>query len=867
MRDSAGETVLAQPGAKKGPHVGTQLPKTGDGASDTTPPTLVDVSGERGDGKSVVKERFVLEKLLGAGGMGSVYKAKDLRKVEARDRNPWVAVKLLNDDFKTHPDAFISLQREARKSQALAHPNIVKVYDFDRDGDMVFMTMELLGGSDLNHYIRDNPDGVEMDEVLRLTREMGAALRHAHANNIIHADFKPANVFLTEDGTAKVLDFGIAQAVAQADVGQSAGDKTVFDPGSLGALTPAYASLEMLQGKDPLPADDIFALGCAVYQLVSGRHPYDKMPADQAARQGKEAPKLEKLNRKQWRALQRAVALKREDRYETVAEFLKEFAPYHNPWARRLGIAVGVALMLGAVGVYQAVMDYYEEEAREAEVRKQRAELTEASEQMQAERSLKKQLDDKFSEFRSTVDVQEAALDQHRFRFEPTLAWQQHMDQLLIDLERLHDRDDWSVLLSQNGDVEQDARDRLAEAEVARRNVARQGTTTWLQRYREKVSEDYLAAAASMARERDFTEAQASIYAAERLYPDSPKLQGARESLQSLVAAAQAEAERVLAEAQAARLESDFAAADAAFRRDLESCTQTLSRTGRGGQFTYDIRGMAAKTTRFEKTYAPLGNRARVAVQGYVAELGACIQMYGYADPAGARERLEIAKQSLPNYADSLGGLVIQPWNNCKPSFAGKGQRYDCFDRFLGAEGRGPALVVVPAAAGMPGFSIGKYEVSIGEFNTWCNASGACAPSAEDGALPVTGRSAEEVMGYLEWLSESTGFQYQLPSHRQWVYAADAQGTGLDPGRNCTLTARGIVKGQVFLPIESGASNQWGLVHHLGNAREMVTVSGGIGAAGGSRVDPIDDCTVEALDDLDQGGDSVTGFRVVRLSQ
>src|SRR5690606_40493955 len=89
----------------------------------------------------VLKNRFVFEELLGAGGMGVVYKAKDLLKVEAQDRDTYVAIKVLSDEFKSHPEAFIAHQRESRKTQKIAHPNIVNVHDFDRDGDTVFMTM------------------------------------------------------------------------------------------------------------------------------------------------------------------------------------------------------------------------------------------------------------------------------------------------------------------------------------------------------------------------------------------------------------------------------------------------------------------------------------------------------------------------------------------------------------------------------------------------------------------------------------------------------------------------------------------------------------------------------------------------------
>ena len=98
--------------------------------------------------------RFVLEECIGFGGMGTVYKALDLRKLEASDRKPYIAIKVLNVQFRGHPKSLIALQREARKAQALAHPNIVTVYDFDRDGPIVYLTMEYLSGKPLSQMLR-----------------------------------------------------------------------------------------------------------------------------------------------------------------------------------------------------------------------------------------------------------------------------------------------------------------------------------------------------------------------------------------------------------------------------------------------------------------------------------------------------------------------------------------------------------------------------------------------------------------------------------------------------------------------------------------------------------------------------------------
>ena len=212
---------------------------------------------------AVMKERFELQEVLGVGGMGTVYRGIDLIKKEARDRHPYVALKVLNEDFKQHPDSFIALQREASRQQKLAHPNIATVYDFDRTGSTVFLTMELLEGTPLNTYIKKTvraKGGLPFEEAFPIIEGLGAGLVYAHERNIVHSDFKPGNCFINKEGTMKVLDFGIARAVKNR--GQAEGEKTLFDPGKLGALTPAYASAEMLDGLDPTPPDDIYALAC-----------------------------------------------------------------------------------------------------------------------------------------------------------------------------------------------------------------------------------------------------------------------------------------------------------------------------------------------------------------------------------------------------------------------------------------------------------------------------------------------------------------------------------------------------------------------------------------------------------------------------
>jgi hypothetical protein len=265
--------------------------------------------------------RFVLEECLGVGGMGTVYKALDLRKLEAADRKPYIAIKVLNVQFRGQPTSLIALQREARKAQTLAHRNILTVYDFDRDGPLVYLTMEYLSGKPLSKTLRaPGFTGMPYDKALPIITGMGRALAYAHERGFVHCDFKPANVFLTDSGEVKVIDFGIARAFQRADEDT---DATIFDPASLGGITPAYASPEMFEHREPDPRDDIYALGCVTYELLTGRHPFNRVSAMQARSEKMQPERPKNLDRGQWRTLSAALSFDRAARMPTVTRFLE----------------------------------------------------------------------------------------------------------------------------------------------------------------------------------------------------------------------------------------------------------------------------------------------------------------------------------------------------------------------------------------------------------------------------------------------------------------------------------------------------------------------------------------------------------------
>ncbi|MGX6999284.1 protein kinase domain-containing protein [Caballeronia sp. KNU42] len=307
--------------------------------------------------------RFVLEECIGVGGMGTVYKALDLRKLEASDRRPYIAIKVLNLQFRGNPKSLIALQREAKKAQSLGHRNIVTVYDFDRDGPVVYLTMEYLSGKPLSRILRD-PEfkGMPYAQALPIFKGMANALAYAHERGFVHCDFKPANVFLTDTAEVKVIDFGIARVFQRPE---EETDATIFDPGSLGALTPAYASPEMLEHREPDPRDDIYALGCTTYELLTGRHPFDRVPATQARGSSLKPQRPDGLGTRQWRALRASLAFEREARMPTVTQFLQEFGDTQTGNGRS-GAAVKTVVSAGVLAVVAAGGYFYASSHRSA---------------------------------------------------------------------------------------------------------------------------------------------------------------------------------------------------------------------------------------------------------------------------------------------------------------------------------------------------------------------------------------------------------------------------------------------------------------------------------------------------------------------
>ncbi len=318
------------------------------------PPTIATAPAAAG-GKLLaegveLRARYRLIERIGQGAMGQVWKAKDLLGEEARERNPFIAIKVLNSDFEAHPESFVAMHREASRAQKLAHPNVVTVYTFDRDdiSGRAFIAMELLDGEPLDRVIRNrHGSGLPREEALPIIAGMAEGLGYAHRRGIVHADFKPANVFLTRDGVPKILDFGIARAAQVVEGVRREGpdEDAVFS-----GFTITYAAPEVLEEKEPHTADDVFALGLVAYELLSGSHPFARRPANEA-RDAKVKPKpLRDVKRREWKAIEKALAFERAERWPDAASFSKSLQGA-TPLQKVLAGAVAI-LAVAAAGLW-----------------------------------------------------------------------------------------------------------------------------------------------------------------------------------------------------------------------------------------------------------------------------------------------------------------------------------------------------------------------------------------------------------------------------------------------------------------------------------------------------------------------------------
>jgi len=211
--------------------------------------------------------------LLGEGGMGQVYRATDTTLSQ-------VAIKILPDAFAANPERLARFEREAKMLASLNHPNIAAIYAVDKSGGLHALVMELVEGDDLSQRI--SRSAIPLDEALPIAKQIAEALEAAHEQGIIHRDLKPANIKVRADGTVKVLDFGLAKAMEP--TGAMAASNSMSPTITIPAMTQAgiilgtaaYMSPEQARGRTVDKRADIWAFGCVLYEMLTGRPAFSK---------------------------------------------------------------------------------------------------------------------------------------------------------------------------------------------------------------------------------------------------------------------------------------------------------------------------------------------------------------------------------------------------------------------------------------------------------------------------------------------------------------------------------------------------------------------------------------------------------------
>ena len=275
----------------------------------------------------VLNNRYRIERLLGVGGMGAVYRARDLLREQYGDPDPYVALKTLNEEFAEYPDANALLYSEFALTSRLRHSNVIRFYAFnvDRTSQRAFMTMELLKGPTLDHLISERQEGLPWLEFRQIAIPLLEALHASHSLGVLHGDIKPSNVMLTADGL-RLFDYGLGEPLQGLLPGLPRLSRK-----RIAAWTPRYAALELLDGGELTEAADLYAVAVILYELISGHHPYSRLTAKQAKcmEQGETLDKPENLPKHCWPTLKAALAFDEQDRQTTVAELLASFN--HQP--------------------------------------------------------------------------------------------------------------------------------------------------------------------------------------------------------------------------------------------------------------------------------------------------------------------------------------------------------------------------------------------------------------------------------------------------------------------------------------------------------------------------------------------------------
>ncbi|OUS31427.1 hypothetical protein A9Q99_02310 [Gammaproteobacteria bacterium 45_16_T64] len=807
---------------------------------------------------ATLKDRFFLDSVLGVGGMGTVYRAKDLRQEEVGEKDPWLAIKILNSNISQHAFSWGALQRECKKTQLLSHPNIVSVFDFDRDGDTLFMSMELLDGVPLDEVInKPSFSGWPQEKIDKLVSQVGGALTYAHSQGIVHSDLKPSNIFLTKGGDFKVYDFGIARAVHDVSAGDAGGKD---EP--LVALTPAYASVGMLRDEKATPADDLYAFGCVINIAASAEHPYRRKTALEALESNMRLASAKFSDLHKSDALDAILSVS-EPLELSAQQFMDRFLvkPKRSPIYAALGGALFL-LLITFVGIYllghseRVLLSDLQSEDRELFAKaidavdtmaeEERDQFLESSsgELIGYFESRAKRFSagaDYFSALRVVREVQGLYPDSMRIS---ALSQQLTLKQNSMR-ERLIER-----VRSIKSSASQQLNDRLQELpnllesarkiEGGKELLQQWALDLWLAR---KMSESIYVGDAELV--------SSLFQLAEEIFPSDERFMRIYQEYQS---------------SSAGDTGSDNTVSN---WHNLEEIDQLWAAHEVGVQSIRSNSWAAADSMQFLNSPAvstsAWGRALKGGMRAFVER-----QYDLYTQPGSTNDRV-VAKayKSLGHQMYPDEGLfqtqkrIVDP---CQSWWAGKGRldRYQCRDSIT-SRLKGPLLVVIPRKIGLRSFAIMRYEVSNNLYKRYCELYKRCNRRFIDKSLVLSGVDIREAKRFAQWVTTMTGFVYRLPRLEEWRHAVSANGTQQINDHNCLLThGNKVIRGMELRKPTKGSANAWGVKNGLGNVSEWVVLDRGVGVSGGNAMTPLADCRISHLDVGEKIEREMAGIRLVR---
>lgn len=275
--------------------------------------------------------RYKIERLLGVGGMGAVYRGRDLLREQLGDPAPFVALKALSDEFAEYADGNALLHGEFAMTVRLHHRHIVRCHSFelDRGSERAFIVMEQLRGCTLDHLLLRYPQGLPWAEAREISLALLEALAYAHTQGVLHGDIKPGNLML-DDGNIRLFDFGLGRIV-----GDDEASLPILARSRFCAWTPRYAAPELIDGGALSMATDIYAVACVIYELCHGQHPYRRFSAKQAQGMSLALAAPTGMPAPVWKVLKRGLAFDVAKRSDSLEPLLAAFRA--NPASPRFG--------------------------------------------------------------------------------------------------------------------------------------------------------------------------------------------------------------------------------------------------------------------------------------------------------------------------------------------------------------------------------------------------------------------------------------------------------------------------------------------------------------------------------------------------